>query len=261
MAPSSAIPGQVVSVSVTGFGASQPVKIRWLVGSKWTEIGTITTATDGSGASQLAVPARASAGANKVRGDSSTHAAQTGAVTISIPEPASAVLSTGRGIVNSVVSFTLANFAPNSTVSVTWKRPGGSIAPMGNVTITNTGLGAGSLPVPGTTAGTNTITFSNGISNVSVTYVVVPRILVTPSVVSAGSTVNVSLRGYGKNETVRIRWKVGNVWVVVATVKTSNTGSANFTVTVPANAAAGANSVRGDGTINRQQTNAVTVIP
>jgi hypothetical protein len=73
--------------------------------------------------------------------------------------------------------------------------------------------------------------------------------------------VNVSLRGYGKNETIRIRWKVGNAWVVVATVKASNTGSANVNVTVPANAPAGANSVRGDGTINRQQTNAVTVIP
>jgi hypothetical protein len=105
------------------------------------------------------------------------------------------------------------------------------------------------------------MTFSNGASTVSVPYVVVPRILVSPGVVSAGTTVNVSLRGYGKGETIRVRWKVGNTWVVVATVKASNTGSANVSVTVPANAAAGANSVRGDGTVNRQQTNAVTVIP
>jgi len=73
--------------------------------------------------------------------------------------------------------------------------------------------------------------------------------------------VNVSLRGYGKKEVVRIRWKVNGSWVTVATVTTSNTGSANVTVQVPANANVGQNSVRGDGTIFRQQTNAVTVVP
>ncbi|MCB1133104.1 MAG: hypothetical protein KDN05_18430 [Verrucomicrobiae bacterium] len=50
-------------------------------------------------------------------------------------------------------------------------------------------------------------------------------------------------------------------WVTIATVVTSNTGSANVDVTVPANASLGENSVRGDGTEFRQQTNAVTVEP
>lgn len=90
---------------------------------------------------------------------------------------------------------------------------------------------------------------------------VAPRIKVIPAEVSAGQTVEVSLRGFGKGETVRIRWLVDGVWVQIATVTTSNTGSANLTVTVPADVDPGANKVRGDGPQFRAQTNAVTVVP
>ena len=70
-----------------------------------------------------------------------------------------------------------------------------------------------------------------------------------------------TLSGYGKQEVVQIRWLVNGVWITVGTVTTNNTGGANATVQVPVNATAGQNSVRGDGTVFRQQTNAVTVIP
>ena len=94
-----------------------------------------------------------------------------------------------------------------------------------------------------------------------VDFEVAPRIKVIPSTVSPGQTVDVSLRGFGKRESVRIRWLVNGSWVTIATVVTSNTGSANVDVTVPANADLGQNSVRGDGAEFRQQTNAVTVEP
>jgi len=58
---------------------------------------------------------------------------------------------------------------------------------------------------------------------------------------------------------VRIRWKVGTTYEQLAIVETTNTGSANVNVTVPADANSGLNSVRGDGTIFRQQTNKAVV--
>jgi hypothetical protein len=82
-----------------------------------------------------------------------------------------------------------------------------------------------------------------------------PRIKVTTSAAVRGQLADVSLRGYAKNETVRIRWEYGDGWKLIATVVTSNTGSANLQVTVPTWAEDGFNSVRGDGTIMRQQTN------
>ncbi len=71
---------------------------------------------------------------------------------------------------------------------------------------------------------------------------------------------SVSLRGFGRNEPVRIRWLVDGRWVQVGFVdRTSNTGSANVTVTIPAGADPGPTSVRGDGTTARAQTNAFVV--
>jgi hypothetical protein len=67
------------------------------------------------------------------------------------------------------------------------------------------------------------------------------------------------LRGFAKQEVVKIRWKKGPSWVQIAQVTTSNTGSANINVKVPKFVPDGATSVRGDGPVAAAQTNAVTV--
>jgi hypothetical protein len=92
-----------------------------------------------------------------------------------------------------------------------------------------------------------------------VTFEVAPRIKILDSPAIRGQIVNVSLRGYARGETVRIRWQQGERWITLATVITSNSGSANVSVQVPTWAPNGFNSVRGDGTVFRQQTNSVYV--
>lgn len=259
--PTDVVPGQQVTVSVTNFSPTELVRIRWKIGSTWTLVGSITTDASGAGSTTINVPANAAAGANSVRGDGATLAQQTNAVIVTIPGPPSVELSTTRGVVNSGVGYAIENFPPSSPVTVTWRRPGGSTAVVGSTTTDGDGVAEGSIVVPGTNGGTgNTIIFSSGGTSVSITFDVAPRIKVIPSTVSAGETVEVSLRGYAKGESVRIRWLVNGSWVTVATVTTSNTGSANVNVTVPANAPDGSTSVRGDGTVFRQQTNAVTVV-
>lgn len=81
----------------------------------------------------------------------------------------------------------------------------------------------------------------------TVQYEVVPRIKLLPNIGKAGDMVNVSLRGYAKKEIVRIRWQHGTSWTTLATVLTSNTGSANINVQVPTWSAMTAK-VRGDST-------------
>jgi hypothetical protein len=263
VSPNSVVPGQVVNVSVTNFGATESVRVRWRVGSSWVPVGTLTTDASGAGSTTVTVPANVAAGANSVRADGTTLAQQTNAVTVTIPGPASVDLSTLRSAVNSRVSFDAENFPSNSTITITWRRPGGSTVDLGTVTAGNSGAATGSFVIPATEGGSgNQVTFAAASgTTVSITFDVAPRIKVTPATVSPGETVDVSLRGYGKRESVRVRWLINGSWVTVATVTTSNTGSANVSVTVPANASAGQNSVRGDGTIFRQQTNAVTVTP
>jgi hypothetical protein len=164
--------------------------------------------------------------------------------------------------VGSTVSYTAQHFPANAALTISWKRPGGSIVSLGTTTTDGVGAASGSFTVPATEggAGSAVIVTAGGV-NVTTTVEIAARIAVIPGTVSRGQTVTVSLTGYGKHETVRIRWLVNGSWITVATVETSNTGSASISVTVPASATTGPNSVRGDGTAFRQQTNAVTVAP
>ena len=76
---------------------------------------------------------------------------------------------------------------------------------------------------------------------------------------AGGETVKISLRGFAKKEWVRIRWRQDGAWVEIGWIYTSNTGSGELWIPVPAGAADGGNSVRGDGPSARAQTNAVTI--
>jgi hypothetical protein len=167
---------------------------------------------------------------------------------------ASVAASLNRGTVNSTVQYTLRYFPINSLVNVTWDGK-----PFATVMTTSTSTSTGSFKVPASPIGNHLIRWSGGDRSATSTFTVVPRIKLIPNAVSRGQTVNVSLRGFAKQEVVRIRWKKGSSWVQIATVNTSNTGSANINVTVPTFVPDGPTSVRGDGSVGRAQTNAVTV--
>jgi hypothetical protein len=170
---------------------------------------------------------------------------------------AGAALHSSRGTVNSKVYLTGAFFPLWYPATVQWGSK--TIA---TLTTSDRGTFAGYLRVPATPMGTYTVVVNagNGYTANAGTYTVIPRIKVIEGTVARGQTVNISLRGFAKKESVRIRWKnPSGSWIEVARVTTSNTGSANAYVTVPSWAPNGAASVRGDGPSGRAQTNAVYV--
>lgn len=165
-----------------------------------------------------------------------------------------AAIPVPRGTVNSAVGYTLSYFPASTSLTVTWDGKA-----LGTALTGPDGALAGAFVVPAAPLGSHTVRWSAGGWSVSAAFTVAPRIKVTPSTVRRGQTVDVSLRGFAKRETVLIRWKRGTSYVEVARVTTSNSGSANVLVPVPTWAADGATSVRGDGPTGRAQTNAVTV--
>jgi hypothetical protein len=78
--------GEQVKISLRGYRAYEPVKIRWRDGTgSWREIARLTTSGTGSGQVYLPVPLFAPDGPNSVRGDSLVSGggrAQTNAVTV-----------------------------------------------------------------------------------------------------------------------------------------------------------------------------------
>lgn len=170
-------------------------------------------------------------------------------------------ISPTRTTVGVALTYNLTGFSPNATGQIAWRRLSGSTINIGTFQTNSAGAATGSFPVPATPGGPNQqITFSLGGESRTALFEVAPRIKINTQPGVRGQLVDVSLRGYAKQETVRIRWKrPDGTWVQLATVVTSNTGSANVWVTVPGWAPNGNNSVRGDGTVFRQQTNVANI--
>ncbi|MFL5761147.1 MAG: metallophosphoesterase family protein, partial [Thermomicrobiales bacterium] len=178
-----------------------------------------------------------------------------GAPTASAWQNARVSLSQTRGTVNSRATAIVSGFPPDHTLYVRWD---GTL--LGTFSIDGAGVAIARFRIPAAPKGIHTVRFSaTGVAKV-VEYEVVPRIKLIPHTAARGQTIDVSLRGYGAHETVRIRWKRGSSWIQVTQVMTSSTGSANVKVKVPTWATDGQASVRGDGSFGRAQTNAFDVV-
>ncbi|MFL5758601.1 MAG: Ig-like domain-containing protein [Thermomicrobiales bacterium] len=174
-----------------------------------------------------------------------------------VPAPAVSIYPT-RQTVNSKVTYNVVGFPHNTTVNIRWKRLSGTIIDIGTAHTNNVGAVTGSFKVPAVIGGPNQeVSFTSGAVKKTALINVPPRIKILTNPAHCGQLAEVSLRGYQKGETVRIRWQDGDGvgWVQIGTTVTSNTGSQNVFMTVPNFAHNGLNSVRGDGPQSRAQTN------
>ena len=168
--------------------------------------------------------------------------------------PLAVTLSATRGTVNAWLGVTVTGFSSGQQIDIQWKG-----VTKAQTTANPNGSAYVRMRVPAAPIGTYTVRAVSGSRSTSATFTIAPRIKVIPSSESRGETVDVSLRGFGKKETVRIRWLRDGRYVDLTTVLTSNTGSANVDVDVPSWAPDGSTSVRGDGPVARAQTNAFVV--
>src|SRR5690606_20138500 len=99
---------------------------------------------------------------------------QTNALTIVVP---AVTVDPSVATVNGTVTFEIANFPPNSAVSITWRRLSGSVIVLDPVTTDATGAASGTLRVPATPGGTGqVVTFASGSVSEQVSLQVKPRV-------------------------------------------------------------------------------------
>jgi hypothetical protein len=252
--------GDSLILYLRGFSAGESVRIRWNDNGTWRTLTTVTTSSTGDSSPTIVVPSWAKPGAASIRADGTVNRLQTNAVTVRGPRYSPTANVYGDAFtVDSTLTYQLKGYPENSAVQITWVRSTGATVSLGTIQTDSTGQVAGQLTVPAAPAGTNQLRFSSGQCTAQDSFTINPRMRLSPTATGRGQTVNVSLRGFSVGETVNIRWKKGNGWQIVATVRTSSSGSANAYVTVPSWVPDGATSVRADGTVYRLQTNAVTV--
>ncbi len=169
--------------------------------------------------------------------------------------PPRLTMSATRGTVNAKIRLEIAGFPADTYTEITFA--GVTVAA---TTTSASGTASVRMTVPAKPQGDYQVHAAAGATSATATYAIVPRVKVIPGSAASGEQVEISLRGFAKNERVRIRWLVDGRWIEIFVIaRTSNTGSANVDVTVPAGVIPGPAKVRGDGTIARAQTNAFVV--
>jgi hypothetical protein len=140
----------------------------------------------------------------------------------------------GTGYVNTKVYLTVNQYPGNTTVNLTFDG-----APICSLKTAADGTGGCTFKVPATDMGLHEVRGIGGGTNAMRYFNVDPRVKLTPNYGPRGTTMDVSLRGFGSRYAVTVKWYNSTQKLTIKTLTTSATGSANFFFTVPSNAIAG----------------------
>lgn len=182
------------------------------------------------------------------------------AVEVPVVDPV-AELSTERVQPAARVTWTISQAAVNAEITIEWVRENGGIIALETAIADSSGAASGTFAAPAVPGGAgHLVRFTVGSDTIEIPIAVAARISPTPTTSVPGETISVNLRGFAANDPLQILWRVNGAWVQVAGVRSSPTGSVTgLQILVPANAEAGANTIRVSGTIS-QQSSAFTVI-
>jgi hypothetical protein len=256
--------GQNITIDIRGFAPNETVLVLWKLPSETMSVGFGSTNSAGSASGiAVTVPAGAPLGSNEIHvatfsgSESTTINVTAGAVVPSVS------ITPIRTTVNNWITYNIRNYPANSSVQITWRRLTGSTIDIDTVQTDANGAATGQFRVPATPGGAGQqIIFSSGAVTKTVLFEVAPRVKVSPTPAGRGQTIDISLRGFARKESIRIRWrKTGSsTWIVLATGTTSNTGSANIRIPVPSYAADGTWQLRAETASFNQQTNVVEIL-
>jgi hypothetical protein len=143
-------------------------------------------------------------------------------------------LSPGTGYVNTKVVVSINQFPANKSVQVTFDGVW-----VCSLTTIADGTGSCYFKVPATDFGLHYVRAIGGGMNEFRFFNVDPRVKLTPNYGPRGTTMDVSLRGFGSRYTVTVKWYNSTQNITIKTLTMSATGSANFYFKVPSNAMVG----------------------
>src|SRR5829696_8245043 len=143
-------------------------------------------------------------------------------------------LSPGTGYVNTKVVVTVNSYPGNTNVQMTFDG-----VPVCTFKTATNGTGTCYFRVPATDMGLHKVTGTGGGMVSSRYFNVDPRVKLTPNYGPRGTTMDVSLRGFGSRYSVTVKWYNSTQNITIKTLTMSATGSANFYFKVPSNAMVG----------------------
>jgi hypothetical protein len=140
-----------------------------------------------------------------------------------------------------VVGFSLSNFEARGRVEIRWDG-----SPRLTVTTDAAGKASGEITIPATTRGPHLVQAVGSSQSASAPFTVNPSLRISPAKGSAYRQARITLRGYGRYESITVYFFNGSTRITLATVRAARYGSASVDVKLPA-AFTGKHRVTGSG--------------
>ncbi|MFL5758123.1 MAG: S8 family serine peptidase [Thermomicrobiales bacterium] len=147
--------------------------------------------------------------------------------------------ASGRTYATLGLSRTAAHVGQSLTLALTGFRPYDTVTIKFDTTVKSTvkvnaaGDGSVTFKVPAAPKGSHSITAITRNYFVKKTLTISPRIRLSSTLGSPGARFDVSLRGFAAKQKVTLKWMNGDSTLVLGSVITSGTGSANFDINAP----------------------------
>jgi hypothetical protein len=243
--PSSGVPGTSVTVTGSGFGSNEPVRIRWDNTSSGLQLGSLNADAGGSFTTTITVP-DASTGPHRVI----AHAQTSGKkpfleFTVTEPQPVDPriVIDPIQGRTGTIVTVTGSGYQPGETIELRWNSSSTGAPLLGTAIANNAGAFTKDVTVPNVVGGAYRIV-GKGLSsnrNPTRTFTVTPSAGSNLSAVEPGDDVRLTVRGFQAGERIEIYFDSVTGTPLTA-VTTNSIGVAAVTVTIP-NAVNGAHTL------------------
>lgn len=218
--PTTGYAGTVATFAGLGFGAKSVLNVTSSLGVACLQV--VTNSTGGFGCTYTIPPAPSGAYTFKAV-DTSSNSAETN-FTI---QPALSI-SSPRGTVGQLITFTGAGFASGKTADVNW-TPSGTTVVACHSTVSTSGTFTCTYAIPAIVTGSYTFTASTGSSaSASAPFEVIPSLAVAPAAGPVGTAVVFVGRGYAFDSLVAVTWAVGTA--CSGTVGTNGTFTCGYTI-------------------------------
>jgi hypothetical protein len=224
--------GSSLALTLKGFAAGETVSLNWFEGANSVALKTVTMSVNGGGNAYLTVP-EASAGPHDVQAKGSASGASATASFTVVP---SVALSMTSGKPGTSSTATLKGYSPGETVTLAWHDTASATTTLGTVTVNALGTGKLTFVAPDAAKGVHALDATGALGNqASASFTILHSLTMTPTSGQVGAPVTLTLRGYGANEVVELRWYEGTSGAssLVGSVAVGADGRATLTVNIP----------------------------
>lgn len=224
--------GSAITVSGSGFGANKTITITYGGSSIATSPANISTDTKGSFTANFVIPSGTATSYTVTASDSSLSAST------SFMLSGSATINPTSGIGGTGVTINGVNFALGTTITVRFDN-----AQVGTAKADNLGAFSFSFKIPVAFGGTHTVSCTNGVDTVNITFVVTASVSISQNTGNVGSDINITGTGFAASGKVTISYDSKSIM----TANTDVNGTFAISLKIPASATGNHTIITSDG--------------